>query len=87
MTEPSLETRELASHVSAILREQTPDWREAFKVVQLVLAYMFAAIKDDEEKAWRMADLANGAIALSKKFGAAIKDADEADEAPPETLQ
>ena len=87
MKDPSQHVRDLASKVIDIARDQTSSWTEAGEVMELALGFMFVAIKDEKERAFRMALLANAAIYRADQLRDAAEGAGLDVDPPPVTRQ
>lgn len=87
MKDPSERVKDLAGKVIDIVKNQTTDWTEGSEVMQLALGYMLAAIKTEEERAYRVATLANGAIHRANQMREAAEGIGVGLDPPPITRQ
>lgn len=87
MKDPSERVKELSEKVIDIVKDQTSSWTEGSEVMQLALGYMLVAIKDEKERAYRMAIIANAAIYRAEQLRDAAEGAGLDVDPPPITRQ
>ena len=87
MKDPSERVKDLAGKVIDIVRDQTSSWTEGSEVMQLALGFMLVAIKNEEERAHRIAIIANAAIYRAQQMRDAAEGVGIDVDPPPITRQ